>query len=227
MWSFGTVTARNPGNGDPFFYHAQANMLADGVGFGEPIQWLTEGRFVPSAIHPPLFTLWLTPASLLGARGYLSHKTMAALAGVAVIVVAALLARRLAGDRAGVLAAIGVALYPNLFIIDGTLWPEGLYTATVGLALVLAYRWKDGPTYAAGRPCSARRSALPSSPAARRCSCCRCCACRWRCRVGSSRRAGGPTPCVMGVVALGILAPWTIRNLVRVRGAGPGLDQQR
>ena len=40
-----------PGNGDPFFYHAQANMLADGIGFGEPIQWLTENRFVASAIY--------------------------------------------------------------------------------------------------------------------------------------------------------------------------------
>src|SRR5690606_27128127 len=119
----------NPGNGDPFYYHAQANMLADRVGFGEPIQWLTEGRFVPSAIHPPLFTVWLAPASLLGARDYLAHKTMAALGGVLVVVAAALLARRLAGDRAGVLAAVAVALAPNLVVIDGTLWPEGLYTA--------------------------------------------------------------------------------------------------
>lgn len=218
--TFGTFMRRNPGNGDPFYYHAQANMLADGVGFGEPIQWLTQGRFVPSAIHPPLFTLWLTPASLLGARGYLSHKTMAALAGVAVIVVAALLARRLAGDRAGVLAAVAVALYPNLFIIDGSLWPEGLYTATVGLALVLAYRWKDGPSYgraalvgvAVGASILTRGEALLLLPLL--------------CLplVISGRKL---TPrwwahgLLMGVVALGILAPWTIRNLVRFQEPVP------
>lgn len=212
--TFGTVMDRNPGNGDPFFYHAQANMLADGVGFGEPIQWLTEGRFVPSAIHPPLFTLWLTPASLIGARGYLSHKTMAALAGVAVIVVAALLARRLAGDRAGIIAAVLVAIYPNLFIIDGSLWPEGLYTAVVGAALVLAYRWKDEPSYlraglvgaAVGGAILTRGEALlllpllclPLAISGRKLTP------RWWLHAG-----------VMGVVALGVLAPWTIRNLVQ------------
>ena len=220
IWSFGTIMERNPGNGDPFYYHAQANMVADGVGFGEPIQWLTEGRFVPSAIHPPLFTLWLTPASLLGARGYLTHKTMAALAGVAVVVVAALLARRLAGDRAGIVAAILVAIYPNLFIIDGSLWPEGLYTAIVGAALVLAYRWKDEPSYlraglvgaAVGGAILTRGEALlllpllclPLAISGRKLTP------RWWLHAG-----------VMGVVALGMLAPWTIRNLVQFEETVP------
>lgn len=149
IWGMGAVTANNPGNGDPFFYHAQANMLADRVGFGEPIQWLTEGRFVPTAIHPPIYTLWLTPSSILGARGFLAHKTMGAIAGVLVVVVAGLLVRHLAGDRAGLIAAAIVALYPNLWLIDGTLWPEGLYTATIGLALLTAYRWRDRPTIGA------------------------------------------------------------------------------
>jgi peptidoglycan/LPS O-acetylase OafA/YrhL len=214
IWSFGSIMERNPGNGDPFYYHAQANMLADGIGFGEPIQWLTQGRFVPSAIHPPLFTLWLTPASLLGARSYLSHKTMAALAGVAVIVVAALLARRLAGDRAGVVAAVLVAIYPNLFIIDGSLWPEGLYTAMVGASLVFAYRWKDRPSYlraalvgaAVGGAILTRGEALlllpllclPLAISGRKATP------RWWLHAG-----------LMGVVALGLLAPWTIRNLIR------------
>ena len=220
IWSFGSVTSRNPGNGDPFYYHAQANMLADRVGFGEPIQWLTQGRFVPSAIHPPLFTLWLTPASLLGARGYLSHKTMAALAGVGVIVVAALLARRLAGDRAGVLAAVAVALYPNLFIIDGTLWPEGLYTALVGLALVFAYRWKDGPSLgraalvggAVGLSILTRGEALLLLPLL-------CLP------LAISGRKLMPRwwlhAIVMGSVALALVAPWTVRNLVRFKDPVP------
>src|SRR4051812_38664626 len=146
LWAIGTATADNPGNGDPFYYHAQANMLADRVGFGEPIQWITEHRFVATAIHPPLFTLWLTPSSLLGARGFLSHKAMASFAGVAVVVVAGLLGRRLAGPRAGLFAAGLVALAPDLWIVDGTLWPEGLYTALVGLALLAAYWWLERPS---------------------------------------------------------------------------------
>lgn len=213
VWSLGTATARNPGNGDPFFYHAQANMLADGVGFGEPIQWLTQGRFVPSAIHPPMFTLWLTPSSLLGARSFLSHKTMAALAGVLVVVIAGLLARRLAGDRVGLLAAALVAVYPNLWLIDGTLWPEGLYTAAVGGALVAGYRWVDRPSWpraavvgvGVGVAVLTRGEALMLLPLL-------CLP------LALSMRRKVPLwplhAAVMGGVALLMLAPWTARNLL-------------
>ncbi len=214
LWAIGTVTGRDPGNGDPFYYHAQANMLADGVGFGEPIQWITEGRFVPTAIHPPLFTLWLTPASLLGARGYLSHKVLAALAGVAVVAVAALLAKRLAGPRAGLLAGAAVALYPDLFIIDGTLWPEGLYTAVVGAALVLAYRWREQPTTwgsialgaSVGAAVLVRGEAVLLLPLL--------CAPL----VLAAARRGDPWlrhGALMAATAVGLVAPWTVRNLVQ------------
>lgn len=213
VWGFSTVTAHNPGNGDPFFYHAQANMLADGVGFGEPIRWLTERTFVASAIHPPAYTLWLTPSSLLGARGFVSHKTMAAIAGTLVVVVAALLVRRLAGDRAGVLAAVLVALYPNLWIIDGTMWPEGLYTATIGAALIFAYRWRDEPSLAraaaVGGACGVailtRGEALLLLPLL-------CLPLAWAGRDRAPRWLLHGA--VMGAVALGVIAPWTIRNFV-------------
>jgi peptidoglycan/LPS O-acetylase OafA/YrhL len=211
--AFGTATARNPGNGDPFYYHAQANMLADGLGFGQPIEWLTNGRFVATAIHPPLFTLWLTPASLVGARGFLSHKVLAALAGVGVVVVAGLLARRLAGPRAGLLAAGLAALYPDLWVIDGTLWPEGLYTLAVGLALLAAYRWRDRPTFGraalvgagVGAAILTRGEALLLLPML-------CLPLAWSGRKVAARWALHGV--VMAVVALGLLAPWTIRNLM-------------
>ena len=213
LWSFGGPTARNPGNGDPFYYHAQANMLADRVGFGEPIQWLTQHRFVATAIHPPLFTLWLTPSSLLGARGFLSHKVMAGFAGVIVVVVAGLLARRLAGDRAGLLAAALVALSPDLWIIDGTLWPEGLYTAVVGLALLAAYRWRDHPSFgraaalgaAVGAAILTRGEAVLLLPLL-------CLPLAWSKRGDMTRWLRHIA--VMGGVALLVLAPWTIRNLM-------------
>jgi len=213
IWGLGAVTDNNPGNGDPFFYHAQANMLADGVGFGEPIQWLTEHRFVASAIHPPIYTLWFTPSSLLGSRGFLAHKAMGAIAGLLVVVVIGLLVRRLAGDRAGLLAAGLAALYPNLWIIDGTLWPEGLYTATIGFALLMAYRWRDDPkpatAAALGAACGVailtRGEALLLLPML-----CLPLAFLARRQVADWFRH----LVIMGVAAGVLLAPWMVRNLV-------------
>lgn len=214
IWGMGAVTSSNPGNGDPFFYHAQANMLADRVGFAEPIQWLTEGRFVPTAIHPPIYTLWLTPSSILGARGFLPHKTMGAIAGVLVVVVTALLVRHLIGDRGGLIAGILVALYPNLWLIDGTLWPEGLYTATIALALLLAYRWRDRPSLgsaaALGAACGiailTRGEALLLLPLL-------CLPLAFSARKNLDHWFRHLL--VMGLAAGLLLVPWTVRNQIR------------
>jgi 4-amino-4-deoxy-L-arabinose transferase-like glycosyltransferase len=150
---------------------------------------------------------------MLGARGYLSHKTMAAIAGILVVVVGALLVRRLAGDRAGVVAAVLLAVYPNLVLIDGTLWPEGLYTALVGGALVLAYRWRDAPTVRGaallgaglGAATLARSEAVLLLPAL-------CLP------LVLSRRRAEPGWWRHGLVMVGaaavVVAPWLVRNLV-------------
>lgn len=141
-----SINRINPTGGDPFFYHHQANMLADRVGYSEPFRYVQQGGIeVPSAIHPPLMSTWLAVSSVLGGRTYLAHKTMAALLGVLVVVAAGLIARKLAGDRAGIVAAVLVAAYPNLWVIDGVLWPEGIYSAFVGFAVLAAYRWWERP----------------------------------------------------------------------------------
>jgi len=140
-----SINRRNPDGGDPFFYHHQANMLADRIGYSEPFRWVEQGIAVPSAIHPPLLSTWLAAGSLLGARTFLAHKLLTTLVGVAVVVVAALVARRLAGDRAALVTAVLVAAYPNLWVIDGALWPEGVYATGIGLAVLAAYRWWEHP----------------------------------------------------------------------------------
>ena len=141
-----SINRTNPSGGDPFYYHHQANMLADRVGYSEPFRWVESGIAVPSAIHPPLLSTWLGLGSLLGARTFLAHKTLTAVLAVGVVVVAALVARRLAGDRAALVTAVLVAAYPNLWVIDGALWPEGVYTTMVGLTLLAAYRWWERPS---------------------------------------------------------------------------------
>ena len=51
--------------GDAFYYHHQANALADGKFFIDPIQYVfDDGVEVPSAGHPPLYSTYLALWSL-------------------------------------------------------------------------------------------------------------------------------------------------------------------
>jgi 4-amino-4-deoxy-L-arabinose transferase-like glycosyltransferase len=69
-----------------------------------------------------------------------------ALAGIATLVVVALLVRDLAGPRAGLLAAGIVAVYPNLWAADALIMSETLAALFTALALYFAYRLWRAPT---------------------------------------------------------------------------------
>ena len=135
------VLARQvPTSGDANYFHAQANLLAEGKGFVEPFVLVAYDIAVPTASHPPLYPVALTPASLLGFDGWLEHRAFGCLFGVACLVVLALIARRLAGDRAGLAAAAIAAVYPILIAADGAPMSEALYGLLVATALLLALR---------------------------------------------------------------------------------------
>ena len=72
---------------------------------------------------------------------------MAAFAGVGTVALAGLLGRRLGGERAGLIAAAAVGIYPHLWTIDGTLWAEGLFTLVLAAALLLLYQWIEAPSF--------------------------------------------------------------------------------
>ena len=92
-------------HGDDFFYHWQANALADGKGFLNPFTWKALGRIEPSAAHPPLYSH--VPVGLLVARAStlpLAHRLASCLLGVAAVVVVGPGRTAIAGDRAGLIA---------------------------------------------------------------------------------------------------------------------------
>jgi peptidoglycan/LPS O-acetylase OafA/YrhL len=140
-----TIATHNPGFGDGLYYHEQANLIAAGKGFAEPFRYLSSGRVVASATHPPLFSLVLSVPSLVGLDSFLAHKLTACLLGTALVVAIGLLGRRIGGDRVGILAAVVAAVYPNLWAIDGILLPEGLFALMVVLVALAAYRFADRP----------------------------------------------------------------------------------
>lgn len=139
-----TVARNVTGVGDWHFYHWQANLIADGRGFLDPFA-LLNGDEVPSAGHPPLYPLALSVVSKLGGNGELSHRALGLITGAVVIVLIALLARRAAGERAGLIAAGIAAAYPVLVAADGALMSESLYGLLIAGALLACWQLIDRP----------------------------------------------------------------------------------
>lgn len=127
------------GRGDSDYYHGLAAALASGSGFVDP------ANDTPSALHPPLFPLVLALAHRLGADSYLADRVVVCMIGGAAIVAIGLLARRVAGPRAGLIAAGLAAIHPVLIGADGAVMSESLLGLLVVLALLAAYTLKDRP----------------------------------------------------------------------------------
>jgi len=142
--------ARTDG-GDPLFYHSTANILARGGGFPEPLNFIAFENWIPSALHGPLYPVVLSFGSRFGGSTYFDHKFVSILIGTAVVIATGLVARLVVGrDRPGsrtvtFVAMVLAALYPNLWLVDGVLFPEGLMALLTLAVLWAAYRWRESP----------------------------------------------------------------------------------
>ena len=143
-----TVLPERTDDGDPLFYHTTANVLARGRGFLEPLRWRDLEIHRPSAFHGPLYPVVLSISSRFGGTSYFDHKMMSIVIGTAVVLAAGVLGKRLGGPFVGLAAAAFAAVYPNLWQIDGLLYPEGLMALLVTVTMILAYRWRDRPRLA-------------------------------------------------------------------------------
>jgi 4-amino-4-deoxy-L-arabinose transferase-like glycosyltransferase len=130
--------------GDARTYSGLADALAQGQGYVSQFSVFV-GAPQPTAQHPPLFPLYLAAWDKLGVDGADGLRVASALLGVITIVLIGLLGRRLAGERAGLIAAGIAAVYPQFFVVDGSLISEALYGPLVALVLLLAYRYVDRP----------------------------------------------------------------------------------
>jgi 4-amino-4-deoxy-L-arabinose transferase-like glycosyltransferase len=132
--------------GDALYYHWQGLALADHVGFVEPFLWRAHGARVASAYHPPLYSVFLGSVSWVGLRSVLAHRLASTLWGGVTVAALGLLGRRLAGERAGLVAAGVAALYPPLWIADTQLLSEGPYAALLAVTALIAFATRARPT---------------------------------------------------------------------------------
>lgn len=131
---------------DAFFYHHQANLLAEGKGFISPFTYRTTGVATPGAEHPPLFSLYLAAFSFAGATSIGWHQTATLVLGIGTVALVGLAGREAAGDRVGVAAAAIAALYPHLWYQDAIVWAEASAQAAVALFVLVAFRYRRRPT---------------------------------------------------------------------------------
>jgi hypothetical protein len=129
--------------GDQNFYWRQGQDLADGFGF---VYRNSYGERVATAVHPPLHSAYLGFVSFLGGDSHAWHRMASTLLGAAAVVAVGYAARRIGGNRAGIIAAALAAIYPNLWINDVMMLSESMYALTIALVLVTTFRFRDHPT---------------------------------------------------------------------------------
>ncbi len=139
------VAARRPEvAGDPFAYLQHADDLAEGRGYVTYFFARPTAYFPPG--YPGLLGALLWVARLV--RGSTSPFEVAiavnVVVGTATVPLVWAAARRIAGERAGVVAGWAVAVWPGLVLYAATAHLETVFTALVALVALLLARLADG-----------------------------------------------------------------------------------
>ena len=182
--------------GDALTFHLEGGYVAAGQGFHN----IFDGH--PTAEHPPLHILVIAAIDLLGGHSFLAQKLVLCVVGTGTVVLIGLCGRLLSGEPLGLLAAAVAALYPMLWLADGSLMSETTYAFLITAALLCALVYRRQPSVwraaalialaALTRGEGLALLVLLALPLA------------WR----RSRHLAA-----VAVAAVVVLAPWTIRNL--------------
>jgi 4-amino-4-deoxy-L-arabinose transferase-like glycosyltransferase len=201
--------------GDAYYYHRGANLLADGKGFVHPYAY-DKGVHIPGADHPPGYIIVLALPSLVGFDTILGHQLFSCLLGTGTVALLGITGRRIAGNRAGLIAAGVGAIYPALWLNDASLMSESLALLCGTLVILTAYQAWDDPSVgrfalvggAIGLATLARAEAfmlvgLLALPLA-----------VWVPRVAGARPRLGRFAVGAGAFLL-VVGPWVVANLIR------------
>ncbi|MEP7115541.1 MAG: glycosyltransferase family 39 protein [Ilumatobacteraceae bacterium] len=193
---------------DSLYYSAQAQQLAHGVWFREVFSDQA------GAEHGPLTSAMMAVVSW-GSDPFNRQRMVTVTCGVVTVAIIGLVARRVAGNRAGLIAASVAAAYPNLWVSDGLVMSESVSCLLIALTLWATLVWADKPTLraaalvgvAVGLGTLARSEVVIFVPGAA--------VVMWVVgrRSGLVRYWAHVLTAVCLVVAL--LLPWTVFNLVR------------
>jgi 4-amino-4-deoxy-L-arabinose transferase-like glycosyltransferase len=135
---------------DQSYYSALSRLIATGEGFVRPGEALGEGLSVPTAERAPVYPAALAAMSAIGLESTDAQRLLGTLTGGAAVLIVGWLGRRLAGPRAGLIAAGIAAVYPTLIAADGALMTESMYGVLAGLSVLTALHALDAPSWRSG-----------------------------------------------------------------------------
>jgi len=132
---------------DAYYYSRSANALASGLGFINPFDYYLHNahQHVPTAAFPPMFTFLLFPASLFGFKSFFAHRIWTSILGTAGIALCGFTGKEIGGRRVGLVTALLVAIYPNIWMPDGLVLSEAISPLIIGFVLLAAYRFWRRP----------------------------------------------------------------------------------
>jgi 4-amino-4-deoxy-L-arabinose transferase-like glycosyltransferase len=130
---------------DEFYYVQGAIALSKGEGLR--FSSFAGAPKVEQAMHPPLTSALLAPVALVSRNHETVMRLTVAAAGVGVVVLLGLVGRMLAGDRAGIVAAVVGAVYPYLWMNDGLLLAETFATLGTVATIFFTYRLVRAPRW--------------------------------------------------------------------------------
>ncbi len=136
--------------GDALAIYLQGILTSEGNAFGNPFSEIWGQESTILAGKPPVMTLVIAGMNLVGAGDPDAVRLVSAVAGAATVFVIGLVAWRMVGRRAGLIAAAIAAAYPMLWINDWRMMPETYLALFTALTLLAAYHFWVKP-----RPSSA------------------------------------------------------------------------
>ena len=130
---------------DALFFRQTAHNLVSGLGYSYPFP-TDPANSVPTAAHPPLFSLVLSLFDLLSLDSVQGQRIALAVVSSVAVVLVGLVGRRLLGPAVGVVAAGIAALHPLWMQPVGGLLSESIYLIAIPLVLLMALRALDQST---------------------------------------------------------------------------------
>jgi 4-amino-4-deoxy-L-arabinose transferase-like glycosyltransferase len=127
-------------DGDGSEWSAQANLNASGHWF------VSAFTLRPDALRPPGWALVLTVWAWLGQHSWFRQQILACVIGSVTVLLVGVCARRLAGERAGLIAAGIAAGYAALWVYERALLSETLLLPEIALFIILVYWFRDRPS---------------------------------------------------------------------------------